>query len=180
MGHGGYDPIRLLKALVLQAWHILSDPGLEEALKVRLDFMMFTGLEDQVPDETTLCKFRLALQKAGLFSSLLEEVNHQLIIKGLAIKPSAGGVLDATIIQSAARPREELEGMAIDREEETTSVIVDATQHLSVDPDATWLNKGNRGYFGFKGFVVTDSEEGHITRVQTTPAHVSEVRILTV
>jgi IS5 family transposase len=31
-GPKGYDPIGLVKGLILQAWHGLSDPGLEEAL----------------------------------------------------------------------------------------------------------------------------------------------------
>lgn len=58
-----YVPANLLKALILQAWHILSDEGLEEALRVRLDFMVITGLE-KVPDHTTFCRFRNLLIKS--------------------------------------------------------------------------------------------------------------------
>jgi IS5 family transposase len=174
-GPKGYDPLKLLKALILQAWHSLSDPGLEDALKVRLDFMMFTGLEEQVPDETTFCKFRQVLQRAGLFTLILEEINQQLLASGLAVKPSAGAVLDATIIQSAARPRKELEGIALDRQEDTTKIVVKPDQRLSVDPDASWLKKGNRSYFGFKGFMVSDVEDGYIRKIHVTPAHISEV-----
>jgi IS5 family transposase len=109
---------------------------------------------------------------------LLEEINHQLIASGLAVKPSAGAALDATIIQSAARPRKELEGIALDRQEETTRIVVNSDQRLSVDPDASWLKKGKRSDFGFKGFVVTDVEDRYIRKVHVTPAHVSEVRTL--
>lgn len=45
-GPTGYDPIKMLKALILQSWHGLSDAGLEEALRVRLDFLLITGLEE--------------------------------------------------------------------------------------------------------------------------------------
>jgi IS5 family transposase len=31
----------MLKALILQAWHNLSDRGLEEALKVRIEVVLF-------------------------------------------------------------------------------------------------------------------------------------------
>lgn len=50
----------MFKALLLQSWHSLSDPELEEALRVRIDFMLFTGMgiENEVPDETTICRFR--------------------------------------------------------------------------------------------------------------------------
>ncbi|PJA35385.1 MAG: hypothetical protein CO186_06070 [Zetaproteobacteria bacterium CG_4_9_14_3_um_filter_49_83] len=34
-----YDLVKMFRAMILQAWHSLSDPKMEEALKVRLDFM---------------------------------------------------------------------------------------------------------------------------------------------
>lgn len=48
-------------------------------------------------------------------------------------------------------------------------------EELSKDPDATWLKKGNKNYFGYKGFVTTDVEDGYIETVHVTPAHVSEM-----
>ena len=178
-GPTGYDTLKLVKALVLQAWHSLSDPGLEEALKVRLDFMMFTGFDQGVPDETTFCKFRNTLVRLKLFEGILGNINQQLVLQGLAVKPSAGAVIDATIIESAARPRKELEAMAIDRKEnDAPTVEVNNDLRLSADNDARWLKKGNRSYFGYKGFVVVDAEDGYITKVHMTPANQSEVRTL--
>ena len=54
-GPTGYDPITLFKCLLLSQWHCLSDEKLEKALKVRLDFMLFCGLDlhAPVPDHTT-------------------------------------------------------------------------------------------------------------------------------
>ena len=48
--------------------HGLSDPKLEPALKVRLDFMLFCELDlhAPVPDETTHCRFRNALVRGRL------------------------------------------------------------------------------------------------------------------
>ena len=37
-GPEGYDVLQMFKCLLLQSWHILSDPGLEHSLRVRLDF----------------------------------------------------------------------------------------------------------------------------------------------
>lgn len=45
MGPSSYEPITMVKALILQQWHSLSDPELEEALRIRIDFMLFTGIE---------------------------------------------------------------------------------------------------------------------------------------
>ena len=44
VGPQGYDPLILFKCLLIGQWHGLSDPKLERALKVRLDFMVFCGL----------------------------------------------------------------------------------------------------------------------------------------
>src|ERR1700722_12936721 len=109
-GPQAYDPLKMLKALILQAWHSLSDPGLEEALRVRLDFMVITGLTD-VPDETTICRFRNLLVKRNLLDKLLAQVNEQLEAKGLKVKEATGAIIDATLIRSAARPRKELEAI---------------------------------------------------------------------
>lgn len=53
IGPQGYDPLVLFRCLLIGQWHGLSDPKLERALKVRLDFMMFCGLglHAPVPDE---------------------------------------------------------------------------------------------------------------------------------
>jgi IS5 family transposase len=80
-GPQGYHPLSLFKALILQVWHSLSDPGLEEALRVRLDFMAFTGFESDIPDETTFCRFRGLLNEQGLWQKLLDEVNRQLQVR---------------------------------------------------------------------------------------------------
>src|SRR3990167_1992412 len=175
-GPNGYVPVNLLKALILQAWHSLSDEGLEEALRVRLDFMVITGLE-KVPDHTTLCRFRNLLISQNLWEYLLAMVNYQLEQRGLKVKESQGAIIDATLIESAARPRKEMEGMAVDGEEENEYVVEERVT-LSKDPDATWLKKGKRSYFGYKGFMVIDQEDGYIHQVHVTPAHVSEVREL--
>jgi transposase, IS5 family len=173
-GPRGYNPTQLLKALLLQAWHNLSDEGLEEALRVRLDFMVITGFVD-VPDHTTFCRFRNLLTHLKLWDGLLKEVNHQLKEAGLKVKESQGAIIDATIIESAARPRREREAIAVDREEEQADYKVNETESLSKDPDATWLKKGSRSYFGYKGFAVVDQEDGYIDQVHVTPAHQSEM-----
>jgi transposase, IS5 family len=59
-GRPSYPPLVLFKALLLQQWYGLSDPGLEEAIRDRLSFQRFLGVssQDPVPDETTICRFR--------------------------------------------------------------------------------------------------------------------------
>jgi transposase, IS5 family len=178
-GPKAYDPIKMLKALILQAWHSLSDPGLEEALRVRLDFMIITELTD-VPDETTICRFRNRLVQQGLMTTLLSEVNDQLMNKGLKVRESKGAIVDATIIQSACRPRKTMETEIASTDHEASPTVYTTTtqEELSKDPDATWVKKGKHSHFGYKGFAIADQEDGYIETVHVTPAHVSETKEL--
>lgn len=148
-GPQGYPPVSLFKALILQAWHSLSDPGLEEALRIRLDFMAFTGFESDIPDETTFCKFRGLLNEKKLWQCLLDEVNRQLQAQNLQVKPAKAAFVDATLITSAARPRKTYEGHVQEGE-----VYIEEDVHLSADPDAKWIKKGKTSTYGYKGFAV--------------------------
>ena len=107
VGPQGYDPLVLFKCLLIGQWHGLSDPKLERALKVRLDFMIFCGLNlhAPVPDETTHCRFRNALVKGGVHDDLLAEVCCQIEAHGLKLKEAEAAIIDATLVESAARPR---------------------------------------------------------------------------
>ena len=85
LGPQGYKEITLFKCLLIGQWHNLSDPKLEESLRVRFDFMLFAGLDlhGSVPDETTHCRFRNALVKADAYDALLAEVCRQIENHGL-------------------------------------------------------------------------------------------------
>lgn len=60
-GQEPYSPLGMFKLMLLGQWHGLSDTALEHALRVRLDFMVFTGFEPnqgELPDSSTICRFR--------------------------------------------------------------------------------------------------------------------------
>lgn len=177
-GQKPYDSLKMYKAILLGQWYSLSDPQLEEALSVRLDFMLFTGLEGEVPDETTLCRFRNRLAERGLDKVLFDEINNSLEAEGLKVKKCEGAVIDATVIESAARPRTTVEVMPEDRSEDETEVTEDEERKISYakDSEARWLKKGKKCYFGYKGFIATETEDGYIEGVKVTPANKSEVR----
>jgi len=62
----GHVRMVLFKCLLIGQWHGLSDPNLERALKVRLDFMLFCGLDlhAPVPDEC-IAAFAMHWSRAG-------------------------------------------------------------------------------------------------------------------
>lgn len=177
MGPQGYDPLVLFKCLLIGQWHGLSDPKLERALQVRLDFMVFCGLDlhSSVPDETTHCRFRNALVKGGVYDGLLAEVCRQIEAHGLKLREAEAAIIDATLIESAARPRTYIDAPR-DREEGEAADDPPGKPgavHFSADPDARWIKKGSKSTLGYKGFARTD-EEGYIDKVHVRPANQAE------
>ena len=74
-GPGGrkpYDRMLLFKMMVLQQLHNLSDEQTEYQVRDRLSFQRFLGLglEESVPDHTTLWLFRESLAQAKLTERL--------------------------------------------------------------------------------------------------------------
>lgn len=171
-GPPGYDPLILFKCLLIGQWHGLSDPKLERALNVRLDFMIFCGLglHAPVPDETTHCRFRNALVKGGVYDDLLAEVCAQIEAHGLKLKEAEAAIIDATLVESAARPRTHIEAPQDRAEGDAPD---DPEVHFSADPDARWVKKGSTSTLGYKAFVRTD-EQGFVDKVHTTPANRAE------
>ena len=172
LGRGGYDVVMMFKCLLLQSWHSLSDKGLEEAIRVRLDFLQFTGLSvgDKLPDHTTFCRFRNKLVEQGKYEVLLSEINRQLEEHEIKVKNADTAIVDATIISSAARPSKSIEVDENNNEITTT---------YSADSDAKWKKKGKKYHFGYQTFARCD-KEGFIDKTHTTPANEGETKYLDV
>ena len=174
-GNRPYEVLKMFKAVLLGQWYSLSDPDLEESLRVRLDFMLFTGFEfgEELPDETTLCRFRNRIMKMGVDKKLLNELNSQLEKLGLKVKSCKGAIIDATIIESASRPNRTIELTEEEEEEEKAPIIKESS-----DPDARWLKKGKHCYFGYRSYIRTDEGDGYIEAIEVRPANESETKML--
>ena len=57
-GRPNIDEVVMIKLLVLQQWYGLSDPELERQAADRLSFIKFLGFPADIPDFTTVWKFR--------------------------------------------------------------------------------------------------------------------------
>jgi IS5 family transposase len=95
-GNSAWPPLFMFKALLLQSWHNLSDPGLEKQLARDLLFRRFVGLSlaDSVPDHSSIWRFLQLLKKQRLMDSLLAEINRQLSIKGFYIRAGEISIID--------------------------------------------------------------------------------------
>ncbi len=150
-GRPSYPLLVLFKALLLQQWYSLSDPGLEEALADRISFRRFVGLSlsDLVPDHSTISRFRSRLDNR--YEELLSRLNRQFESGGRIVKQ--GTLIDASFVGSS-------------------------TKKKTVDPEAgaVWSRKAD-SHLGYKMHASVDQGSGLVRRVIVTPANVNETDV---
>jgi IS5 family transposase len=145
----------MLRIHFLQQWFNLSDPAMEEALYDTPMFREFAGLdmgEDNLPDESTILRFRHLLEAHDLSLQILATVNATLAAKGLLLK--SGTVVDATLIAAPS-----------------------STKNSSGerDPEMHQTKKGNQWHFGMKAHIGVDADSGLVHTVVGTAANVNDV-----
>jgi IS5 family transposase len=156
---GGRPPIPakiLIGALFLQNWYGLSDPMTEELIHDRISFRKFLDIkdEDNIPDETTICKFRGKLIEKKLLKKIFEEVKKMMIKKNLIL--NEGTLVDATLIHSSQPKR---------KRDDKGKVI----SNKAYDTEATYTSKRGAKHHGHKMHIATDTN-GIIKEVIGTTA----------
>lgn len=160
-GRPPYPALVLFKALLLQRWYNLSDEALEDALYDRFSFRQFAGLgmEGDIPDASTLCRFRSMLAERSLGEALFTAIGRGLDARGLIVRQ--GTLIDASLIQAAvAEPRKQPGGGA-----------------SAIDPEAKWAKKGSKATFGYKLHIALDQGSGLVRDVRFTHATVADCTI---
>ena len=80
---------KMLRMYLLQVWFNLSDEGVEDAIFNSYAFRKFMGInfnEEQVPDATTLLKFRHLLEENHLGEQMFKAINYVLEQGGAMMK----------------------------------------------------------------------------------------------
>src|SRR5262252_10299214 len=99
-GRKPLDAIVMFRMLVLQALNNLSDEQVEYQVGDRLSFTRFLrlGIEDRIPDGTTLWLFREKLAKAGLIEKLFDRFDQHLGAQGYIAR--SGQIVDASMLEA--------------------------------------------------------------------------------
>jgi transposase, IS5 family len=144
---------RMLRIYFMQNWFNLSDPGAEDALYDSESMRRFAGIElveDDIPDESTILRFRHLLEQHRLTEQIFAEIRTLLEEKRLLLK--SGTIVDATII-AAPPSTKNTEGKR--------------------DPEMHQTKKGKDWHFGMKAHVGTD-KRGIVHSLTTTAANVHD------
>jgi IS5 family transposase len=107
--------------------------------------------EDNLPDESTILRFRHLLEAHNLSLQILATVNATLAAKGLLLK--SGTVVDATLIAAPSSTNSSGER----------------------DPEMHQTKKGNQWHFGMKAHIGVDADSGLVHTVVGTSANVNDV-----
>lgn len=145
----------MLRMYLLQIWFTLSDEGLENAIYdsyAMRNFVEINFLEEQVPDATTLLKFRHLLEKHNLGEAIFNDIKKRLQQAGLMMR--GGTIVDATIIHSTPSTKNK-EGKR--------------------DPEMHQTMKGNQWYHGMKVHAGADVGTGYVHTITGTAANVHDI-----
>lgn len=112
-GRPPFDPVMMMKILIIQAQHNLSDDRAEFLISDRLSFMRFLGLglQDRVPDAKTIWAFRERLTKAGAIERLFGRFDAALREAGYIAM--SGQIVDSTRVAAPKQRNTEAEKAAI-------------------------------------------------------------------
>ena len=103
-GERGCPPMgieKMLRMYLLQCWFNLSDEGIEDAIYdsyALRSFMKINFVNEQVPDATTLLKFRHLLEKHDIGKVFFQAIARTLEKYGYMMR--GGSIVDATLIQA--------------------------------------------------------------------------------
>ena len=148
---------KMLRMYLLQNWFSLSDEGIEDAIYDSYAMKQFMGVNfganEQVPDATTLCKFRQLLNAHGIPERLFAEVQDILSSEGKMVH--GGSIVDATIIEAPSSRK---------------------NAESKTDPEMHSVKKGNKWYFGMRAHIGVDPLYGFVHTVISTAANEPEVK----
>lgn len=161
-------PIKFsLKCLILQYLYNLSDPALEDSLIDRFSFQRFLSIsfEEEIPDFTTIWRFRERLIKADLLEKIFDAVIENLERRKVVLR--RGTLIDATIVQAARNPKKQ-------NNDKSGSPQGTGGNTSQQDKDASYAQKGKKLYYGYKAHIATDQGSNVIRKRSFTSACVHD------
>ena len=145
----------MLRMYLMQIWFNLSDEGIEDSIYdsyAMRSFMHIDFNEQQVPDATTLLKFRHMLERNKIGEKIFADVNERLDKSGLIMH--GGTIVDASLI-AAPKSTKNKTGER--------------------DPEMHQTKKGNEWYFGMKVHAGVDAATGYVHSLTGTSANMHDV-----
>lgn len=141
-GRPPYDPVTMLKVLILAAQNNVSDARMEFLVRDRLSWLRFLGFDlgAPTPDANTIRLFRERLTQAGALDALFADFDRQLRERGYL--PMGGQIVDATLVAAPKQRNTAAEKAAIKEGKSAREIWPDQpAKAAQKDTDARWTLK---------------------------------------
>lgn len=145
----------MLRMYLVQCWFNLSDEGVEEAIYDSYAMRKFVGIdfyEEDVPDATTLLKFRHLLEQKGISELFFDAITRVMVATGHIMR--GGTIVDATIINAPSSTK---------------------NAKRQRDPEMRQTKKGNEWRFGMKCHAGVDAGTGYAHTLEFTAANEHDI-----
>lgn len=160
------DEILIARVLVLQHLYDSSDEELEFQLNDRLSFRNFVDFPQNVPDFSSVWKFRERLKEQGKDQLIWNELQRQLDAKGY--QAEKGVIQDASFVEAdLGRKRYYKEKKA---KKEGGTITYTPKQLSHIDKDGSFSVKHGQVHYGYKNHVKLDVKNHLIRTIETTTA----------
>jgi IS5 family transposase len=170
------EEIVVVRCMLLQAWYGLSDPELEFQCNDRISFQNFLGLDQKIPDFSTIWRIRDRLKERGKEDIIWNELQRQLDEKGYEVKK--GVIQDASFIEAdLGRKRYWKEKKA---KKEGKEIGYSDKQKRHIDKDGSFSVKHGQVHYGYKNHTKLDVDN-HLIRdydVTTASLHDGEIDLI--
>ncbi len=157
-GEKGRKPMpieTMLRMYLMQNWFGLSDEGIEDSIYDSYAMRKFMGIDfsdEQVPDATTLLRFRHMLEEHEIAQKIFADVRDRLDKAGLMMH--GGSIVDATIIKAPSSTK---------------------NKDKSRDTEMRQTKKGSNWHFGMKIHSGVDAGTGYVHTITATAANVHDI-----
>ena len=193
-GRPPYDPVAMLKVLVLAAQNNVADARMEYLIRDRLSWLRFLGFDlgAATPDANTIRLFREKLTEAGALDMVFADFDRQLKERGYLAM--GGQIVDATLVAAPKQRNTVPEKDAIKAGKKALEIWPDEpAKAAQKDTDARWtlkfakakpLANGKPGIdiaipsFGYKSSVSICRAFGFIRKCKVTDAARFDGRML--
>lgn len=175
-GRPPFDPILMLKVVVLQRYFDLSEEETEFQIKDRFSFQRFLDLSiaDSMPDKNTIWTFKEKLGKDGVkelfskFDAFLYEVG---------ITANKGKIVDASFVDVPRQRNTRDENKEIKIGNAPKEWEKTPRKKCQKDCDARWTKKNKETHYGYKNHVKVDSQTKIIENYEVTDASVHDSNV---
>ena len=178
-GQPPFDPVFMLKVLILQKYHGLSDDAAEEQIGDRLSFLEFLGLRlgDDIPDAKTIWEFKQRIEQDKREGSrrLLEAFNATLEQKNLIARE--GSIIDASFTEAPRQRNTRGQNKKIKEGKRPEEFDENPSVGRQKDSDARWTKKNNETFYGYKNHAKVDLKSKLIIKSVTTAAQVHDSQV---